>query len=356
MMIRILTVHTSYLLSLPFFGGVILFGQGYRPAEERGAYDYFDRLGDKSYYQQQKIDFMKDEMNDYSRRLHSLQEKFNQKFFGSQTGSEFNSPFSNNPSNTERSRKSTRYSKVDSTDQEKQKEVSGNSQKLAFEVNQPSQNQGIGKTKELQFTEASSESMVASPPLGFARHNNLGGYLILRPGVVLPYHDKTDHFAGGKTKHREYKPGPAVSISGGYRWKNLLFGAGVLYRRNKHDSHDSYEEVSGVRHAFVSGSKSQTVAGFVEFGYDHSFTERVKFLGTLNLGYGVSIVEDYAASANPLAAHYDRKRLDPTFFGSLGLAVGLQANDHFTFLLGYRYLYEDEVPAHGLEIGLNGNF
>ena len=28
-------------------------GQGYRPAQERNAYDYFDRVGDKSYYQQQ---------------------------------------------------------------------------------------------------------------------------------------------------------------------------------------------------------------------------------------------------------------------------------------------------------------
>ena len=71
-------------------------GQGYRPAQERNAYDYFDRIGDKSYYQQQKIDFMKDEMNDYSRRLHSLQEKFNQKFFGSGSGDGFKSLFQAN--------------------------------------------------------------------------------------------------------------------------------------------------------------------------------------------------------------------------------------------------------------------
>ena len=356
MITRSLTVCAFVILSLPFFGGAYLCGQGYRPAEERSAYDYFDRLGDKSYHQQQKIDFMKDEMNDYSRRLHSLQEKFNQKFFGSQTENEFNSPFSKNPSNVEQTPKSNRFSKVDSTNEEQQNKFLGNSQKLAFEVNQSSQNQPFSETDDSPFAETSRESPSASPPQATARRNNFAGYLILRPGVVIPYHDKTDHFAGGKTKHREYKPGPAVSISGGYRWKNLLFGAGVLYRRNKHDTQHSYEEVSGVRHAFVSGSKSQTVAGFFEFGYNHSFNDRVKFLGTLNLGYGVSIVEDYAASPNPLAAPYDRKRLDPTFFGSLGLAVGLQANEHITFLLGYRYLYEDEVPAHALEIGINGFF
>ena len=83
--------HLEYLslfglLLIVFCPLSVVNGQGYRPAQERNAYDYFDRVGDKSYYQQQKIDFMKDEMNDYSRRLHSLQEKFNQKFFGSGSG------------------------------------------------------------------------------------------------------------------------------------------------------------------------------------------------------------------------------------------------------------------------------
>ena len=48
--------------------------------------------------------------------------------------------------------------------------------------------------------------------------------------------------------------------------------------------------------------------------------------------------------------------IDPTFYGSLGFGVGFAASEYFALQLGYRYLYEDEVPAHAFEIGLAGNF
>ena len=38
------------------------------------------------------------------------------------------------------------------------------------------------------------------------------GTSYLRPGITLPYDDKTSHFPGAnKSKHREYKPGPMVN-------------------------------------------------------------------------------------------------------------------------------------------------
>ena len=339
------------LLLIVFCPLSLVNGQGYRPAQERNAYDYFDRVGDKSYYQQQKIDFMKDEMNDYSRRLHSLQEKFNQKFFGSGSGDGFKSPFS------KQSNVSPPQNNFPEPEKEDSKQTSPrylkNSQKLAFEVNQGEATPVVEDEQPKQVREANQD---ASLPV--TRHKQaMGGYLVLRPGITLPYDDKTSHFPGGKSKHREYKPGPIVSLSGGYKWGGLMLGGGVLYKENRYDLGDSYEEVGGIRYSFDSGSKSKTVAGFVEVGYEHWLHQRVKFISNLNVGYGVSLVEDFSSSSSmPGGGSHCRERIDPTFYGSLGLGFGFAASEYFAFQLGYRYLYEDEVPAHAFEIGLVGNF
>ncbi len=346
-------------------------GQNYSPAQERDAYDYFDRVGDKSFYQQQKIEFMKDEMNDYSRRLHSLQEKFNQRFFGIGSGQDYQNPFAPGevrppsepkieeqiedpapPSGNYR-RPLPSYSK------------SNDSQKLAFEVNSPAPtnaptNNDIDRdlspgTSGIDSSLSSAENKILDQaPL--ARKKNTGTYLILRPGVTFPYREKSSHFAGNKSKYREYDPGFSLTLSGGYQWKGFSFGGGGLYRKNKHDHKHSYEKAGGVEHDFVSGSASSTFAGFLELGYDHRFNEWFKFYSNINLGYGVSVVEDYSASPVVTPPGTDRTRIDTTFIGSVGLGVGFHPNDHLAFLLGYRFLYEDEVPAHALEIGINGLF
>ena len=338
------------LLLIVFCPLSLVNGQGYRPAQERNAYDYFDRVGDKSYYQQQKIDFMKDEMNDYSRRLHSLQEKFNQKFFGSESGDGFKSPFS------KQSSESPSQKSFQEPEKEEPKQTSPrylkNSQKLAFEVNLGEATPVVVDEQPNQVREANQD---ASPPVS-RQTQGVGGYLVLRPGITLPYDDKTSHFPGGKSKHREYKPGPMVSLSGGYKWGGLMLGAGALYKENKYDLGDSYEEVGGTRYSFNSGSKSKTVAGFVEVGYEHWLDQRVKFISNLNVGYGVSLVEDYSSASTFGGVSYNRERIDPTFYGSLGFGVGFAASEYFALQLGYRYLYEDEVPAHAFEIGLAGNF
>ena len=185
--------------------------------------DYFDRVGDKSYYQQQKIYFMKDEMNDYSRRLHSLQEKFNQKFFGSGSRDDFKSPFPSNPVASSQNS----FQELKKRNEATSPRYLKNSQKLAFEVNQGEATPVAVDEQPNQVREANQD---VSPPVS-RQKQGMGGYLVLRPGITLPYDDKTSHFPGGKSKHREYKPGPMVSLSGGYKWGGLMLGAGALYRK-----------------------------------------------------------------------------------------------------------------------------
>jgi len=341
------------------------FGQSYIPAKERSAYDYFDRVGDKSFYQQQKIELMKDEMNDYSRRLHSLQEKFNHRFFGLGSGGGHQNPFAqgeaqptfvpkieaeivepNLPSSRAK-RSLPPYSQ------------SNDSQKLAFEVNAPATSpDNLTQDFSPETTDLGSSPVVENDVIedqAFPiRPKNTGSYLILRPGVTFPYRAKTSHFPGNKSKHREYDPGFILSLSGGYQWDGFSFGGGGLYRRNKHDRKHSYEESGGVKYNFISESTSSTLAAFLEFGYEHRFNDWFKFYSNINLGYGVSVVEDYSDQGIP--AWTNRKRIDTTFITGAAAGIGFHGNENLAFLLGYRFLYEDEVPAHALEIGINGLF
>ena len=51
-------------------------------AEEKPVSDYFEKVDDRSFYQQQRIHGLKSELNNYSSRLHTLQQRFDQIFYG----------------------------------------------------------------------------------------------------------------------------------------------------------------------------------------------------------------------------------------------------------------------------------
>ena len=87
------------VLTVYFFVPVFLFGQydtGNRYtalSSEKPVTDYFDNVDDKSFYQRQRIHGMKREINDYSERLHNLQSRFDEIFYGLSRGNSFSKPF-----------------------------------------------------------------------------------------------------------------------------------------------------------------------------------------------------------------------------------------------------------------------
>ena len=93
----------------------------------------------------------------------------------------------------------------------------------------------------------------------------------------------------------------------------------------------------------ISGH-SQTIAGYLDLGLRTPIASSLDAYMELGLGYYLSLVED------------PRKRKDHGFFatGSLGLAWNL--SDLIALRFGYRYLHEEEVPAHVAELGLNFDF
>ncbi|NDG99957.1 MAG: porin family protein [Opitutae bacterium] len=342
--------------------------QSPKALSSRKVQDYFQDVESKSYYQQERIRSMKGEMNEYSERLHSLQEKFQKIFYGRSTDELHQSPFGDKEKISYPKRKYRDPIPLEDVESivrrpSNRTETNPPSNQLAFTVEDSTPSIEPEESLENDF-EPTQLANFNEPTESFSRRtdepeevtfspssSSFGGYLILRPGVAIPYKDQTTHNGSTKTRHREYKTGMSISLAGGYRWKGWKFGGGVLYRENEHDS-GSYERNGGNTEPFAGGSQSSSIAGFIESAYTHSFNPWFGVYGTVSLGYGVSRIEDFA----PSPGGHDRTRLDPFFFASGGLGLSWTPSEHFAASLGYRYLHEKEVPAHAIELGLEGKF
>ena len=347
------------------------FAQSPNALGARKVQDYFQDVESKSYYQQERIRSMKGEMNEYSERLHGLQEKFHRIFYGKSTDRLHQSPFGKKEKISYPSRKYRKPIPMPEVESivRRPSEYSGqNSQsnQLAFTVDESGPSEDFveddlplaGSSGQTGF-DYFQDGKMGEPKKSFGegrsegeyKTSSLGGYLIVSPGMFFPYKDQTTHNGPNKTKHRKYKTGFGVSLAGGYRYKGWNFGAGLLYRENEHDA-GSYEK-NGQSEPFAEGSESMSIAGFVEVGYSHSFNSWFGLYSKLGLGYGVSMIEDFAPL---LTAGNDRTRMDPFFFASGSLGVIFTPAEFLACSLGYRYVHEREVPAHAVEIGLAGRF
>lgn len=364
-------IFSSFLISCPWG-----FAQSPNALGARNVQDYFQDVESKSYYQQERIRSMKGEMNEYSKRLHGLQEKFHKIFYGRSSDRLHKDPFGNRDkiSYPKRSyREPMPMKEVESIVRrpEKFSEQKSESNQLAFNVDESGppnyiveQELALADSPSTPFEQEYEEPYTPEPePSGIPESYGMpkkdpandGVYLILRPGITFPYSTKVKKVSPGKEKQRKYKPGEMVTFSGGYDWGRFFIGGGALYRRNEHDNFPhSYEMNSGDKKPFNDNSNSMSVAGFIEFGMELPLSDSFNFIGDLGLGYGVSFVEDFSPGHVPY--NTNRTRVDPFFFGSAGLGFSWEPTDHFALQLGYKYLYENEVPAHAAQIGLKGNF
>jgi hypothetical protein len=327
----------------------------------RNVQDYFQDVESKSYYQQERIRSMKGEMNEYSERLHGLQERFHKIFYGGSTNDLHQSPFGDKERIAYPTRKYREPIPLDEVETIVRKPArksapQRSSNQLAFSVDRsnPVVEEEIQLAEQPQ-TPFREEKEMAPPDESrtlFLSKKDKGGYLILRPGVAIPYTGKKSKHGSAKVKHREYDPGLALTLSGGYRWGGWKIGAGLLYRKHEHDS-GSYEQIGSAKYPFAGGSDAMTIAGFIDTGYTHTINQWLGLYGSLGLGYGVTAVEDFAPL---LSGGVDRTRLDPFFFASLGVGATWVPSDFFALSVGYRYLHEKEVPAHALELGIEGRF
>jgi len=310
----ILTAGLSYIIS------VSLSAQELAPTEVQ---DYFDTPHAQSYHRQKVITTMKKEVNSYSERLHDLQQRFYQIFYGQGEGDPFAAPFQQTsvpplPSTSKPAEKGIYVPP-------KETEIEGiQSGKLAFEVDV---SQGKNSVKQNETKERF---------LGSGK-----GYWVIRSGFAYPHEPQRGSF-GGAEKYRKYKTGFLINAAGGYVINQVRIGLGVYYRRNSFHS-SSYEgnPVQG----FESGKGASTFAAYLDLGFDYPISDSFDFLVSLGLGYGVTVIED-SLSGNA--------RYDPTFLLTPGVGGRWNFSTNYAFEFGYRYVREDEVPAHAFELGLSG--
>ena len=323
-------------------------------AEEKPVSDYFEKVDDRSFYQQQRIHGLKSELNNYSSRLHTLQQRFDQIFYGLSSQGKHSTPFelSNSPQKpvyqqrTYESNYSTPASFTPSPTprpvapqsvpqelQEQQQPVRSQTNQLAFSVDAPGKYSKGGKVASLFDPEQASRE-------------NLGGYLVISPGFSIPFKTHEGDPSANKTRHREYDPGVSVNITGGLEKNPFRVGVGVSYSRHSLDdsSYETDKFYSPPMNKDPISGHSQTLAGYLDLGLRTPIASSLDAYMGVGLGYYLSLIED------------PRKRKDHGFFatGSLGLAWNV--TDLIALRFGYRYLHEDEVPSHVAELGLNFDF
>lgn len=335
-MISIMNRIPTYLHILPF----ILFGVPDAHAQgddffekEKPVISYYENLDDKTYFHQRRIHGMKGELNNYSEKLHNLQKRFDQIFYGLSGDPSFKTPFdvTNQPSRPSRSNRFEGNSTLGSVaplapetysraPRSIEPPIPAGPDQLAFNVNSPGEFKNDDQTVST-FTPSRSGS------------GGLGGYLILTPGVAIPF--KTHE---GVDFHRKYDAGLSLSLAGGVKKEGFRIGLGTLFKRNDFDPSSRYDTNKPLT------QESRTFAAYLDLGYDFALVGSLDGFVGLGLGYYRSSIQDPS------------KRTDDGFFatGTIGLAYNF--SDLIALRLGYRYFHEDEVPVHLAELGLGFEF
>ena len=334
-MLSTMNRKSTYLCLLPvFLFGSLLHSQDENFFEkEKPVLSYYENLDDKTYFHQRRIHGMKGELNNYSEKLHNLQKRFDQIFYGLSGDHSFKTPFdvTNQPVRPTYSRRlegnsSSGNSLVNSPrslsrvplDAEPFTLPSPN--QLAFNVSSPEQ-----PTQE--------EEVVSSFTPSRSSSGGLGGYLILTPGIAVPFksHKGDDYL-------RKYDAGPSLSLAGGIQKNGFRIGLGTLLKKNEFDSNSWYDKNNPLT------QESKTFAVYLDLGYDFGLIGDLDGYVGLGLGYYRTSIQDPS------------KRNQDGFLatGSIGLAYNF--SDLIALRLGYRYFHEDEVPAHLAELGLGFEF
>jgi opacity protein-like surface antigen len=305
--------------------------------ERKSTIDFFDELDDKSFYQQKRIYGMKNELNDYSEKLHNLKERFDRIFYGISSNDSFETPFDTNSQPQRPVRKkiepdslssiqpgiaTNNYpennSSFDDLTFEEPIEFTPSENQLAFNVDSPgefTQNNQIVSTFDPQ----------SSGPGGY--------YLIISPGIAFPYKKHAT-----LKSYRKYDPGFSVNMTGGMESGNFRVGIGGAYKRHTfHHSARLHPSSNG-----LSGD-SETFAGFLDLGYRFPISSSLGLNLGAGVGYYLSRIEDKPDFSS---------RKDHDIFWTLSAGMLWNYSELLALSFNYRYFHEQEIPAHLVELGL----
>ncbi len=309
------------------------YNSDYRPVvSTKSVVDYYENMDDKSFYQQKRIHGIKGELNNYSEKLHNLQDRFDKIFYGLSSQGSFKTPFdtSKKPDRPVFERNfEPNVTGVESDKQNTHSPIINNpveplssQNQLAFNVNSPG-----------SFTK---DDQVVSTFNPNAR-SGLGYYFLLRPGVAFPY-----KIHKNSQSYKRYDPGFSAVLAGGFKVNGFKIGLGSGYKKNSF--HDTSKLYTTSKH--LTGA-CETFSGYLDLGYEFNLVNSIDAYLGLGVGYYLSLIEDNKDLSS-------RKEHDLFVSGSAGMAW--RFSELFALSIGYRYFYENEAPAHLAELGLNFEF
>ncbi|MDG0964329.1 MAG: outer membrane beta-barrel protein [Opitutales bacterium] len=298
--------------------------------ERKPIVDYYDTIDDKSFYQLKRIHGMKGELNSYSQKLHTLQDRFDKIFYGLSSKGNFKTPFDTSVQPTRPVINSTPKppspfpvrQEVEYPVAEFPQETASPENQLAFNVSSPG-----------TFTQ--DEKVIST----FNPHSNrgVGYYFIISPGVSFStkIHKRSDSY-------KRFDPGFSTTFAGGFKVGDFKIGLGGVYKN--HSFHeDSKLKPSGLA---LTGD-SETFAGYLDLGYNLKISNSWDAYFGLGIGYYLTLIDDNKDLST-------RKEHDVFLTASTG--ISWRMSELFSLSLGYRYFHENEVPAHIAELGANFDF
>ena len=311
------------------------FSSGYDTVKEKPVSDYYSSMNDKSDFQKYKIRNLKGEMNNYSGRLHDLQRRFDEIFYGLSTKGNHRKPFdlSEKPAD-QNSRRTYWYDSNLTTYDQRLQEARTRPQRLTLPPR-------IEKKESVPpvVVPVSEEGSSEIPNAEMDTSEQLyGGYLIIHPGVSFPFKVQNENPSVGETK-REYVPGPSLALSTGFDYETFNFGLGFQYKRNSLSQASAKYHLGGGSET-ISG-KSQTLAAYFDVGFKTEITQDLDAYFGLGLGYYRTTFQSF------------NNESDKGLYGTGALGLEWSLAEAMKFRLGYRYAHEDEVPSHICEAGLN---
>jgi opacity protein-like surface antigen len=328
-------VFPSLILFLSLFFSVFAMAQETYDSEynsyasNKPVVDYYENMDDKSFYQQKRIHGMKGELNNYSEKLHNLQDRFDKIFYGLSSQGNFKTPFdtSNQPA------RPVIQPRVEYTPPAAQ--VNPSLLDDIPEVNQPSANQlAFNVNSPGTFTQDDKVVSTFNPN----SKNGAGYYLLFRPGMAFAskIHKNADSY-------KRFDHGFSATLAGGFRVNNFNIGLGGVYK--KHSFHDD-SKLRRPRLLSLTGD-SETYSGFLDLGYNLNVSSSIDLYAGIGVGYYLTLIDDNRDLSS-------RKDHGVFLTGSTG--ISWKMSEVFALSLGYRYVYEDEVPAHIVELGANFTF
>ncbi len=321
----------------------IRINQEYLPlSAQKSPIDFFETVDEKSYYQRQRIQGMKRDINDYSERLHTLQRRFDEIFYGLSGKGSFNTPFDL----TETPDRPTRRQLIEE-DSFSPEPASPSTKQLDYQSDLIEPSKIVPPQDQLAFQVDGPGSFVQNDEnkilfnTGQTSSDKFGKYVILTPGLAIPYKIHRPNPGAFKSTYRRYDPGVSLTITGGLEKNGFRFGLGSFFKSNSH--HDSSYERVGLTKTYFD-KQSRTFAGFLDLGYRMPLFGSIDGFARLGLGYYLSMIEA------------PRSRKEHGFFATGNLAIAYNFSEMIAMSLGYRFVLEEEVPAHLIELGLGFDF